>query len=112
MDEHVGSNALRLAGEIFVPGASQLVSGNISSGLVHNLLAGAAGVALIATGVAPLIGTIAILGVKLNSYASATSGRNLWEVGSDAVGRRRHEASASEATPTRSGRPSSASATT
>jgi hypothetical protein len=98
MDENVGGNALRLAGEIFVPGASQLVSGNIGAGLTHNLLAGAAGVALIGTGVAPVLGAVAVLAIKLNSYSSAVSGRNLWDVGSDAM-RRRHE----DVTPARSG---------
>jgi len=80
MDEEVGGNALRLAGEVFVPGAAQLVSGNIGSGILHNLLAGVAGVALVSTGVAPVLGSLAILGVKLNSYASATSGRSLWDL--------------------------------
>jgi hypothetical protein len=91
MSDHIGDNALRLAGEIFVPGASELISGNVGSGLLHNLLARAAGVGLIASGVAPVIGGLAVLGVGLNSYTSATKGRNLWEVGSDAIGRRRHE---------------------
>jgi hypothetical protein len=88
VDDNVGSNALKLAGEIFIPGASQLVSGQIGSGLVHNLLAGAAGVALVGSGVAPVIGTLAILAVKINSFSSAVTGRSLWDVGSDAMARR------------------------
>ena len=91
MSESVGQNALRLAGEIFVPGASQLISGNVGSGILHNLLAGAAGIGLIATGAAPVIGGLAILGVKLNSFTSAVKGRNLWDIGNDAIGRHHHE---------------------
>jgi hypothetical protein len=87
VDDNVGTNALKLAGEIFIPGASQLVSGHIGSGLVHNLLAGAAGMALVGTGVAPVIGTLAILAVKLNSFSSSVSGRSLWDIGSDALAR-------------------------
>src|SRR5690242_17180188 len=87
MDQDVGGNALRLAGELFVPGASQLVSGNIGSGILHNLLAGAAAAALIGTGVAPVLGSLAILGIKLNSYTSATTGRNVWGFVGEAVGR-------------------------
>jgi uncharacterized membrane protein YeaQ/YmgE (transglycosylase-associated protein family) len=107
VDDSIGGNALRLAGEVFVPGASQLVSGNIGSGLLHNVLAGAAGAALVGTGVAPLLGSLAILAVKLNSYSSAVSGRNIWDVGSDVLTRRRTE------TPdTTSSRSTRASATT
>jgi len=88
MSQNVGGNALKLAGEIFLPGASQLLSGNIKSGLVHTALGIAAGVALVGTGVAPVMGTLAIIGVKLNSFASSVSGEGLWAMGSEAVGRR------------------------
>ena len=90
MNDNVGGNALRLIGEVFVPGAAQLVSGNVGSGIAHNLAAGLAGLALIGTGAAPVIGSIAVLAVKLNSFTSAVKGRNLWDLGSEAVGRR-HE---------------------
>jgi len=104
VEDNVGGNALRLAGEVFVPGAAQLLSGRIGSGLAHNLLAGAAGVALIGTGVAPVLGGLAILVIKLNSYTSAVSGRSLWDISSDAVGRRRNEAGDTGATSTRPSR--------
>jgi hypothetical protein len=101
MSQNVGGNALKLAGEIFLPGASQLLSGNIKSGLVHTALGIAAGVALVGTGVAPVMGTLAIIGVKLNSYASSVSGDGLWSIGSEAVGRR---AEPTPEAPTRAGR--------
>ena len=90
-NENVGRNTLRLVGELFVPGASQLVSGNIGSGILHNVLAGGAGLALVGSGVAPVLGSLAILGVKLNSYASATTGRNVWDFFGDAMPRRSGE---------------------
>jgi hypothetical protein len=87
MEQNVTNNALRFIGEMFLPGASQYVSGNIGSGVVHSLLAGAAGAALISSGVAPVIGTLAVVGVKLNSFASAASGRSLLDHGTEAVQR-------------------------
>jgi hypothetical protein len=78
VEQSIGSNAVRLVGEVFLPGASQYVSGNFGSGLIHSLLAGAAGAALIGSGVAPLLGTLAVVGVKMNSFASATTGRGLF----------------------------------
>jgi hypothetical protein len=89
MEDDIGGNAIRLVGEVFIPGASQFVAGNIGSGIAHNLLAGAAGVALIGTGVAPVIGALAILGIKLNSFASATTGRSLLNMGSEVFDRER-----------------------
>jgi hypothetical protein len=87
VEQSIGSNAVRMVGEVFLPGASQYVSGNVGSGVVHSALAAAAGLLLISSGVAPLVGTLAVVGVKLNSYASATTGRGLWSHGADAVGR-------------------------
>ena len=85
MEQSIGGNAVRLVGELFLPGASQYVSGNVGSGLVHSLLAGAAGAVLISSGVAPIAGTLAVLGVKLNSFSSASTGQGLWTHGSEAV---------------------------
>jgi hypothetical protein len=87
VEQSIGNNAARLIGELFLPGASHYVSGNIGSGLIHSVLAGAAGAALIGSGVAPLVGTLAVVGVKLNSYSSATTGRGLFNLGADAVQR-------------------------
>jgi hypothetical protein len=90
--DHIVDNGVRLAGEVFVPGASQFLNGNIGSGLAHNLLAGAAGLGLVASGVAPIIGTVAILAVRLNSFSTAVTGRNFWDGGVEAlVDRQRRE---------------------
>ena len=83
--DHFGDNALRIAGEVFMPGASQFLSGNVGLGIAHNLAAGLAGLALIGTGTAPVLGVMAVLAVKLNSFTSAVRGRNLWEMGSERV---------------------------
>ena len=99
MEQTIGSNAVRMIGELFLPGASQYVSGNIGSGVVHSALAAAAGAALISSGVAPLIGTLAVVGVKLNSYASSTTGKGLWNHGAEAVGRASNRFSAMRETP-------------
>ena len=85
MEQSPVTNAASLVGEIFLPGASQYVAGNVGSGLVHSLLAMGAGAMLM--GVSPVVGTLAVLGIKLNSYSSATTGRNLWDLGSEAVNR-------------------------
>jgi hypothetical protein len=85
VEQNIGSNAVRLVGEMFLPGASQYVSGNFGSGLVHSLLAGAAGAALIGSGVAPVLGTLAVIGVKMNSFSSATTGRGLLSHCADTV---------------------------
>jgi hypothetical protein len=77
MTDNLTGNAARLVGEIFLPGASHYVSGNISSGLAHSLLAAATGAALIGSGAAPVVGALAVIGIKLNSFASATTGRGI-----------------------------------
>jgi TPR repeat protein len=79
----VEGNAASLLGEIFLPGASQYMAGNVGSGIVHSLLAMSASALLIGSGAAPVIGALAVLGVKLNSYSFATTGRNLWDLGTE-----------------------------
>ncbi|HUN96637.1 MAG TPA: DUF6072 family protein [Bradyrhizobium sp.] len=81
----VGGNAASLLGEIFLPGASQYMAGKVGAGLVHSLLAMSASALLIGSGAAPMIGALAVLGLKLNSYSSATTGRNLWDLGTEVV---------------------------
>jgi hypothetical protein len=81
LEQNVAGNATRLVGEFFVPGASQYVSGNVASGVVHTLLATAVGAALIGSGVAPVLGSLAVIGVKLNSYSSATTGHGILNFG-------------------------------
>jgi len=85
VNENVGGNALKLVGEVLLPGGSQLLAGNVKSGLVHTALGVAAGAALIGTGIAPFVGTLAVLGVRLNSFSSSVGAGNLWEIGSAAI---------------------------
>jgi hypothetical protein len=91
-------NGVKLVGEVVVPGASELIEGNVRSGVVHFLIGGVL-VAVLAP-VFPLLAGLTGIGVRLNSYAQSVSGKNLVE----AV---RSEPS-HEATPAR-GRGSSAS---
>jgi len=62
------TNALKLLGEVFVPGASQFLDGKIVSGGAH-LIAGLAARAL--------LGPIGLVLVVANSYSSSTTGKNL-----------------------------------
>jgi len=45
MSEKVGSSVIKPLGKIVVPGAPQMVSGKIGSGIIHNLVARVAGAA-------------------------------------------------------------------
>lgn len=66
--EHTVGNAVKLAGEAFVPGASLLLDGKILSGAAHAIVGAWAGAAL---------GPIGLALVIANSYASSTTGKNL-----------------------------------
>ena len=61
-------NAVKLVGEAVLPGASNLVDGDIKVGLAHT----AAGLAA-----AALIGPLALLLVKANSYSYSVSEKSL-----------------------------------
>jgi Family of unknown function (DUF6072) len=63
-------NAVQLAGEYVLPGASNLMNGDLKTGGIHLLLGLAAGA---------LLGPIGMLAVKANSYSRATTGRNVYE---------------------------------
>jgi hypothetical protein len=99
MENGVGSNTLRLIGEAICPGAALLVSGRVGSGVAHTAAASLAGLALIGTGIAPVIGGLAILAVRVSSFTSAVKGRNLWDMGSEEISRRRHESMEASAAP-------------
>jgi hypothetical protein len=71
------TNTVKLIGEAFVPGASQLIEGRVGSGAAHLVLGGLL-VAVLAP-VAPIVAGLVGLGVRLNSYSSSMSGKNLWE---------------------------------
>jgi hypothetical protein len=66
---NAGSNAIKIASEYIVgPGTSQVLSGNISSGLIHY------GAGLLAKS---LLGPLGVLLVCANSYSNATTHRHL-----------------------------------
>jgi hypothetical protein len=65
-----------VAGEVFIPGASDLIAGNIGSGVAHFVLAGLASAIFLPT--MPLIAVAAAIGVRVSSYQHATTGINLW----------------------------------
>lgn len=66
--DSAGQNAVKLVGEVFVPGASLLLDGKILEGGAH-LLAGVAARAY--------LGPIGLAIVIANSYAKSTTGKNL-----------------------------------
>ena len=70
-------NGVKLVGETLVPGASELIEGNVRSGIAHFLIGGVLMAALAPS--FPLLAVLAGLGVRLNSYAHSVSGRNLIE---------------------------------
>jgi hypothetical protein len=70
------ANTVKLVGEVFVPGASQLVEGNVGSGAAHLVLGGLLVAAL--APVAPVLAGLVGLGVRLNSFSSSIYGKNLW----------------------------------
>jgi hypothetical protein len=74
--ENQTSNAVKLVGEIFVPGSSQLIEGNVKSGVGHFLIGGLVVGALAPA--APLLAALFGLGVRINSYSSSITGKNLW----------------------------------
>jgi len=70
-------NGVKLVGEIVVPGASELIEGNVRSGVGHFLIGGVL-VAVLAP-ISPLLAGLTGIGVRLNSYAQSVSGKNLVE---------------------------------
>lgn len=72
-------NTAKLAGEVLVPGASELIAGNIGSGVGHFLLNGLMVAALAPS--LPLVAALASIAVRTNSYSSSTRGRFLWQKG-------------------------------
>jgi len=92
------SNAACLIGELLLPGTTQYVHGNIGSGLVHSVLAGAVGALMVGSSM-PVVGTLAVLGIKLNSYSSATTGRSLLNITADALNNAGDRLQAERSTP-------------
>ncbi len=78
----LGKTAL-VAAEILVPGASNLVAGNVGTG-VATFVGTVAAVALLAPTM-PILGALAAIGLRLNSYKLATTGTNLLSDASTAL---------------------------
>lgn len=72
-----------VAAEVFVPGASNLVAGNIGTG-VATLIGTAAAVAVLAPTM-PILGALAAIGLRVNSYKLATTGAGLMSDASAAL---------------------------
>jgi hypothetical protein len=64
------NNAVKLAGEVIVPGGSNLIKGDIKQGAIHAVLGLAARAAF---------GLPGLLIVSANSYSKAVTGRHLTE---------------------------------
>jgi hypothetical protein len=77
-DDSVLGNSLKLLGEVFVPGASEMLEGRLASGLAHNVVAGVATLAL--AGVAPVIAGVAVFVVKADSFSRSVNDRSLFSV--------------------------------
>ena len=69
------SRTAMVAGEVLVPGASELIAGNIGSGVGHFIATGLAVAVLAPT--MPLLATLAAIGLRVNSYSKATTGTNV-----------------------------------
>lgn len=72
-----------VAAEILVPGASNLVAGNIGTG-VATFVGTAAAVAVLAPTM-PILGLFAAIGLRINSYKLATTGAGLMSDASAAL---------------------------
>jgi hypothetical protein len=70
-------NTARVASEILVPGASQLIAGNVASGVGHFLANGVA-LAVLAPAM-PVLAALAVIGIRANSYSMSTRGAALWK---------------------------------
>jgi hypothetical protein len=71
------ANTVKLVSEVFVPGASQFIEGRVASGATHLLLGGLA-MAVLAPA-APVLAGIIGLGIRLDSFSSAVTGKGLWQ---------------------------------
>ena len=72
-----------VAAEVLVPGASNLVAGNVGVG-VATLVGTFAAVAVLAPTM-PVLGALAALGLRVNSYKLATTGASLLSDASTAL---------------------------
>ncbi|MES1975135.1 MAG: hypothetical protein V4472_21970 [Pseudomonadota bacterium] len=73
-NDTLGHTAM-VAGEVLMPGASNLIAGNIGAGVATFLGTGLA-VAILAPSM-PLVAALTAIGLRWNSYKMATTGGNL-----------------------------------
>jgi hypothetical protein len=72
-----------VAAEVLIPGASNLVAGNVGAG-VATLVGTFAAVAVLAPTM-PILGALAAIGLRVNSYKMATTGLGLMSDASTAL---------------------------
>lgn len=75
------SQTAMVAGEVFLPGASELIAGDIGSGVGHFVATGLAVAVLGPT--MPVLATVAAIGLRVNSYMLATKRSNVLRAMSD-----------------------------
>jgi hypothetical protein len=73
------ANGVKLMAEVLMPGASQILAGKVGRGLASNLGAGAATLALAATG-APLLGALVVLGIRMDSLSKSILDQSLFQM--------------------------------
>jgi hypothetical protein len=78
IQESAGSvaTAAKLAGEVLIPGASDMISGNVGGGVATFIASGVVAAALAPT--MPIVAGLALLGLRVNSFRHATSGEYVW----------------------------------
>ena len=78
IQESAGSvaNAAKFAGEVLIPGASDMISGNVGGGVATFLASGVVAAALAPT--MPVVAALALLGLRVNSFRHATTGEYAW----------------------------------
>lgn len=87
-----------VAAEVLVPGASNIVAGNVGVG-VATLVGTVAAVAVLAPTM-PILGALAAIGLRVNSYKIATTGASLLSDASEALTSANEKFGKSAATPT------------
>ncbi len=77
-EQIVLGNSLKLLGEVFIPGASEMLEGKLASGIAHNVVAGVATLALV--GVSPIFAGVAVFAVKADSFSRSVNGRSVFSM--------------------------------
>ena len=77
------SKTALVAAEVLVPGASNIVAGNVGAG-VATFIGTVAAVAVLAPTM-PILGALAAIGLRINSYKLATTGASLMSDASAAL---------------------------